>query len=177
MNRRLSALLLCAALGSAATGWAQSLAPNAPSGPGAGPGAGEHKHGWGRHDPARMQEMVAKRLAALKQKLAITPAQEGAWSAWASAMMPPATRPARPSRDEVARMTTPERLDLANQAMRQRTTRMEQRSAATKTFYAALNAEQKKTFDEISLRHFARMHGGGHGGHGGPGMHGGPRGG
>jgi hypothetical protein len=48
---------------------------------------------------------------------------------------------------------------------------MDKREEATKTFYAALNAEQKKIFDS----EHARM-GAPHGGHGGPGMGMGPMG-
>ena len=47
-----------------------------------------------RADPAkrmaRMQEHRAKRLAALKDKLKITTAQEGAWSSFTASTQPPA---------------------------------------------------------------------------------------
>src|SRR5688572_763279 len=65
-------------------------------------------------DPARRQEMrqlrMERRLAALKLKLAISGAQEGAWNAWANAMKPSGPRQ-RMDRAEFERMTTPERID------------------------------------------------------------------
>ena len=52
--------------------------------------ASPHSERMGRYDPARMQEYMAKRQAAMKAKLQITPAQEGAWTAFTAAMQPPA---------------------------------------------------------------------------------------
>lgn len=48
-------------------------------------------HGrMGRMDPAKMEQMVARRAADLKAKLKITPAQESAWTSFTAAMKPPA---------------------------------------------------------------------------------------
>ena len=127
------------------------------------------QHRMGKHDPAKMKEFMAKRQAELKQKLAITTAQEGAWTAWTGAMQPPAVRPARPSREDFAKLTTPERIDKMREMRAQRQAAMDKRADATKTFYGALSADQKKTFDAESAR-FAGRHGG-RGGHGGPGGH------
>jgi len=128
---------------------------------------------------ARMQERMAQRLGELKAKLAVTPAQEGAWNAWTSALKP--TPHQRPDRAEIAALTTPERIDRMRAMRAQRNADMDKRMDATKTFYAQLNAEQKKTFDAESLKflggkggHHGHGHGHGHGrgeGHG----HGGPR--
>jgi periplasmic protein CpxP/Spy len=104
---------------------------------------------------------MAQRLAELKQKLAITPAQEGAWTAWTSAIKP--TPHQRPDRAEFVRMTTPERIDRMRAVRAQRNADMDKRMDATKTFYAGLSAEQKKVFDAEGLR-FMR---GGKRGHGG----------
>jgi hypothetical protein len=126
----------------------------------------------GRGDPAKMHQMrterMAQRLAALKQKLAITPAQEGAWTAWTTTMQPPAQPHQRPDRAEFAKLTTPERIDRMRTVRAERTALMDRRADATKTFYAALNADQKKTFDAETLQ---LMHRGGRHGrhHGGPG--------
>ena len=106
----------------------------------------------GDRDPAQMRERMAKRMGALKQKLAITPAQEGALTAWTNAMKPPAQRMERPSRVEFARMTTPERIDRMRALRVQRQQQMDNRMDATKNFYAALNEQQQKTFDEESMR-------------------------
>ena len=119
---------------------------------------------------ARMQERMAQRLAELKAKLAVTPAQEGAWTAWTSALKP--TPHQRPDRAEIARLTTPERIDRMRAVRAQRNADTDKRMDATKTFYAQLNAEQTKTFDAESIKFLGGKgghHGGGHGhgrGHG-----------
>jgi hypothetical protein len=158
-RRHLLAAGLIAAAGFAAVVQAQT--------PPAGPAGG---HG---RDPARMEQMrakmeqrMAKRLGELKQKLAIAPAQEGAWSAWTAAIKP--TPHQRPDRAEIERLNTPERIDRMRALRAQRNAEMDKRMDATKTFYATLGAEQKKVFDSESAR-FMGGHGGGqkHGhGHG-----------
>ena len=90
---------------------------------------------------------MAQRQAHLKQKLGITTAQEGAWAGWTAAIQPPADWK-RPDRAEFERLTTPERIDRMRALRTERMARMDQRAEATKTFYAALSAEQKKTFDQ-----------------------------
>jgi Spy/CpxP family protein refolding chaperone len=112
-------------------------------------------------DPAKRQEWANKRLAELKQKLQITPAQEGAWTAFAAAHQPPANA-MRPDRDAMARMTTPERIDQMRAMRTQRNAEMDRRMEATKSFYAALTPEQRKQFDEQTARH--ARHGDHHGG-------------
>jgi periplasmic protein CpxP/Spy len=120
-------------------------------------------------DPARaqrMQERIARRMAGFKEKLAITPAQEGAWTTWTQAMKPPAHLQ-RLDRRELAQLSTPERLDRMRAHHATRMAEMDRRAEATKAFYAGLTAEQKKTFDEASLRMGKRGHGPrGHGGYG-----------
>jgi Spy/CpxP family protein refolding chaperone len=127
----------------------------------------------GRHDPAKMQAMMAKRQAEMKAKLKITPAQEGAWTSFTAAMQPPARMGGRPTpeqRAEFAKLTTPERIDkmraLRTERMTQMSAAMDKRGEATKTFYAALTPEQQKVFDTEHKKH------GPHGGRGGPGHHG-----
>ena len=100
-----------------------------------------------RMDPAqrmeRMKEHRAKRLAALKEKLKLTSAQEGAWSTFTSATQPPAGPRPHMDRAEFAK-----------------------RAEATKTFYATLSPDQQKTFD-AETAHFGgpRGHRGHDGGH------------
>lgn len=141
-----------------------------------GKASGHHGERMGGHDPAKMQAMVAKRQADMKAKLKITPAQEGAWTAFTTAMQPPAgmmgQRPGAEQRAEMDKLTTPERIDkmraLRTQRMTEMNAEMDQRGAATKTFYAALSAEQQKTFDAEHKR--AGKHGG-RGHHGGSMQH------
>lgn len=115
-----------------------------------------------RKDPAKMQERHAKRLAELKTQLQITPAQEGAWSAFANAMKPPQpSTDKRPDPAELQKMTTPERMDhlhaLHKERVQNRMAAMEQRHQAMKTFYVALDAQQQKTFDAVHARMMGRM--------------------
>lgn len=116
---------------------------------------------------ARMQQRMAERLGELKQKLAITPAQEGSWSAWTAALQP--TPHQRPDRAQFQSMTTPERIDQMRALRAQREAEMDRRMDATKAFYGSLSADQKKVFDAESMRFLARggEHHWHHGHHGG----------
>ena len=128
-----------------------AIAQPQPSPAAGGPARQERREGF---DPARMQERMAQRQAHLKQKLGITTAQEGAWAGWTAAIQPPADWK-RPDRAEFERLTTPERIDRMRALRTGRMARMDQRAEATKTFYAALSVEQKKTFDQetAAFRH------------------------
>jgi periplasmic protein CpxP/Spy len=120
--------------------------------PPAGPMGGDMPHhGMRDHamDPAKMQEHMAKRQAALKQKLQLTPGQEGAWNAWTAAMKPGDFK--RPERGEFEKLTTPERIDRMRALRQQHIAQMDKRAEATKTFYAALTPEQQKTFDAATV--------------------------
>jgi hypothetical protein len=119
-----------------------------------GPGGmmGHEGGHMGRMDPAKMEQMMAKRTADLKAKLKITPAQEGAWTAFTASMKPTGAMMAnRPDHAEMDKLTTPERIDkmqaMHTQRMADMNAEMTKRNDATKTFYATLSAEQKKVFD------------------------------
>ncbi len=157
-------------------------APTATPPAATGKSAGPHEHRMGRHDPAKMQARVAKHQAELKAKLKVTPAQEGAWTAFTAAMQPPAhmgQRPTPEQRAEFAKLTTPERIDkmreMRTRRMAEMSAAMDKRGEATKTFYAALTPEQKKTFDSERMTHGQRGghrdHQRHHGRHGGEAMH------
>ena len=164
-------LLLAGLLASATfcSAGAFAQAPSAPGVPtaetqsGAAPSA-HHK----RMDPTKRMERMrahrAQRMAALKQKLQLTPAQQGAWDSFAGAQQPPA-RPAgeaRMNRAEFAKMTTPQRLDRMQARQTERSAMFAKRADATRSFYAALTPEQQKTFDTETM-HFGPR--GGHAGH------------
>jgi periplasmic protein CpxP/Spy len=118
------------------------------------PRAGMRDH---RMDPAKMQERMAKRQAALKQKLQLSPGQEGAWNAWTAAMKPGDFK--RPERGEFDKLTTPERIDRMRAMRDQHIAQMDKRAEATKAFYATLTPEQKKTFDaEMAHGRHGRRH-------------------
>ena len=167
LHRTLLTAGLLASLGIGAIAQTQTP-PAAPAGPGNAPHQMRGDHG--RMDPqrmeerrVRMEERRAKRLAAFKQKLQITSAQEGAWTSWSGAIQP--VRFQRPDRAEMQRLATPERIDRMRALRSQRQAEMDKRMDATKTFYAALNAEQKKVFDAEGLRYMRGGKRGGHGGH------------
>lgn len=115
------------------------------------------------------EAMMAQRTERLREILQLTPAQEPALKTFMEAMKPPAgMRDAmRAQHQEMASLTTPERLDRMKAMMAQRQAQFDRRAAATKTFYAQLTPAQKKAFDALPP-----MRGPGHGGHDG-GMRGG----
>jgi hypothetical protein len=167
IRKHLVAATLLAGLAASAA-FAQTPPPAGQPGP-----AGQQFAHRGMMDPARMQEhrarmeqRMAERMEFFKFKLKITPAQEGAWNAWTTAMKPPATPPQRPDRAELERLSTPERIDRIRALRAARQAEHDKRMDATKAFYATLNADQKKTFDAASLR-MLQHRGGGRGGHGG----------
>ena len=165
-RQSLPTLLLAGVLATALTATTFGALAQTPPPPAASQKAGPGAEGPRHHGPARMQERAAKRLAGLKDKLKITSGQEAAWSTFTAALKPPAQRPARPDRAEFKKLTTPERIDRMQALRNEGNARMDQRAAATKTFYAALTPDQKKVFDAESLRVFARHgHRGHHGGH------------
>ncbi len=160
-----AALVAGAAVAVAQTPVAPAAAPAVPAAAapaGQAPSLTRGHHG--RWDPARAAqfraERMARRLGKLKQALQITAQQEGAWSAWAGALQPVARQ--RPDRAEFERLSTPERIDRIRALRAQRSAALDQRLEATKTFYAALDAQQQKVFDAAGLRF---MRAGWHGGH------------
>ena len=149
---------------------APQIAPASPATTQAQPGAQpQAKHQHAREDRAqrfeRMKQHRAERLSALKEKLKLTPAQEGAWNSFAASRQPPARSPeqARMDRAEFAKLTTPQRLDRMQARQAERSAMFTQRADATRSFYAALTPEQQKTFDTESMARFGRgEHGGQH---------------
>lgn len=122
-------------------------------------------HGGHGNKPmsAERQERMAKKMAErqnkLKQSLQITAAQEPAWNAFVASMAPPAKGMNRPSRDDMQKLSTPERLDRMQAMKAQRDQHMAARIEATKRFYSALTPEQQKRFDAESHRFMGKGHG------------------
>lgn len=117
----------------------------------------------------RMAERHNKHLNELKGKLQLQASQDAAWVTFAQAMQVPAKPFQRPDRAALEKLTTPERIDQMMALKAQRDEHMRQRAEATKAFYAALNADQKKTFDAETARFMTNRMGmrqdmpGGHG--------------
>jgi uncharacterized membrane protein len=160
---------------------AQHMAQRVQAGTEAGPGSAEmsKKQAWRME---RMQKRMAERQAQLKETLKITPAQEAAWTAFVARTAPEPRMARSQSREDWAKLTTPQRLDKMQALKAERNARMDKRIDATKSFYAALTPEQQKVFDTQRHGGFQRagmkgergMHGErgmmgkhGHGGHGG----------
>lgn len=109
----------------------------------------------------RMQQRRAERMAALKDKLKLSTAQEGAWNTYAAAVQPSrdAKPPQRPDRAAFSQLTTPERLDRMQARQAERAALFAKRADAIKAFYAQLSPEQQKTFDAEGMRMGPRGHG------------------
>ncbi|MGE0099312.1 MAG: Spy/CpxP family protein refolding chaperone [Hydrogenophaga sp.] len=116
----------------------------------------------------RMQKKMAARQAQLKSELKLTAEQEPAWNAFVARTQPLAHPAPRGPREDWSKLTTPERLDKMQAIKTERDARMAQRTEAIKSFYAALNADQKKVFDEkygMGMQRTGLHHKGHHGGH------------
>jgi protein CpxP len=147
-----SILILGAAGG---TAFAQPAPPPAPM-------AGMRHDDGHRHqrpDPAARAQRHAEHLRAALQ---LTPAQEPALNTFVASM----TRPdgmrdhRKGGREQMAAMSTPERLDHMKARMDEHRARFEQHAAATKRFYAQLSPSQQRAFDALQGQHM------GHRGHG-----------
>ncbi len=153
--------LLLATLLAAASTW--SVAQTTPA-PAAGPAATAQASQPGTGPRAqRWAERRAQRLEQLKAQLKLSPAQEGAWSAYTAAMQPPAQRPARMNHAELAQLSTPQRIERMQALQAEHQQFMSQRLDAVKAFYAQLTPEQQKIYDQQSLRHGPAGRGGMHG--------------
>lgn len=147
--------------------WAQAQTP-----PAAAPTQAHAMHHHARMDPARMQQRMAARQAALKAKLNLNAAQDGAWNDYLAAMQPPANGMMGKSRDERRKMfeqfkamTTPQRLDQMAAMKAERDAQMNRRQQATRNFYDTLTADQQKVFDANTMMGGAQGRFGGKGGH------------
>jgi len=140
-----------------------SLAQDATPAPPTQGAAGTTEHHW---DPARMRAHIAEHLSAALQ---LQPGQQAALAAYLDSMKPPGDRADRTGRgpDEMASLSTPERLDRMMARFDEMHVRMSAHVQATKQFYAQLTPSQQKAFDAMSpmmMHHF----GGGHHGMMGP---------
>ncbi|WP_240538313.1 Spy/CpxP family protein refolding chaperone [Rhodoferax sp. PAMC 29310] len=122
-----------------------------------GQGMHQSEGRMGHMNPEKMQAGMAKHQAELKTALKITAAQESDWTKFTTTMAPPAdSMIKRPSREDMAKLTTPERIDKMKTMRTEQhavmSAAMDQRADATKAFYATLSPEQKKVFDEKAMR-------------------------
>jgi periplasmic protein CpxP/Spy len=101
-----------------------------------------------RFDPAAMQQRRAEHL---RTALQLRSDQEPALQAFLASHKRPDMAARRAEREQLKTMTTPQRLDRKAARMAEAQTRFQQRAAATKTFYAALNPAQQKAFDAMRV--------------------------
>jgi len=136
-------LLITAGLLSSLSGTV--LAQAAPMAEGQRPARMEKMH-------ERMTERHTKHLNELKAKLQLQASQDAAWAAFSQAMQAPTKPWPRPDPAALEKLTTAERIDKMQAFKAQRDEHMQKRAEATKTFYASLSPEQKKTFDAETAR-------------------------
>lgn len=115
----------------------------------------------GQKDDGKWAERRAERMTELKEKLKLTPEQEAAWDAFASASQPGmrhmgADRQAM--RGEFEKLNTPQRLDRMQAMSEVRRARMAERAEATKAFYAQLTPAQQSVFDAEAMPKRHRDH-------------------
>jgi hypothetical protein len=184
MKTKFQLSLVSALVAASGWAWAQNAPAEAPGGQMGGHAQmqsqmhsqmhGQMQGGQHMHDTTHMQgehrgqwraAHQAKRQALFKAQLKLTPEQEGAWTTLMGALQAthhPA-RPAHPDPLEMAKLSTPERLDnmqaLHAQHMGEMSAAMAQRNQAIKTFYAVLAPDQQKVFDALSLHMMGRFMG------------------
>ena len=144
---------------------ALAVAQNRPPPPNA-PAAGPTAPGGPGAFAARAKDRMDRRAKALHDVLNIRPDQEAAFQAYEAAMRPNMTRKADlrrggPQAAQPVPSTTPERLDRMAARMADMQKAFATRAAAIKTFYAALNPDQRHTFDSLPMLEGDRMGGGG----------------
>jgi protein CpxP len=115
--------------------------------------AGEGHDQGAKHEQmkAKWGERAAKREQKLHDTLKLTAAQEAAWATYRSAVKP-AARPEHGQRGDWKALPAPERMARRIEMAKQHLATMEARLGATTAFYGVLTPEQKKLFDENSMR-------------------------
>ncbi len=95
----------------------------------------------------KMAAFIEKRQAELHKQLNLSTEQEPAWKTFTEKMQA-ALPQDRPNREEMRKLSTPERMDKMLALMKAHEQQMETRAAAIKELYAVLTPEQRKQFDE-----------------------------
>jgi Spy/CpxP family protein refolding chaperone len=138
-----------------ATGAAATIPAVAWSHGGYGGGGMCEHHGMmrgARMDPKEMAEWQDKRLSALKEKLAITKEQEGAWQAYVAEAKKRGELMGR-MRELAEAKTTPERHARHIAIEKERLTAMERMTPVLQQLYDTLTPQQRATFDSEHPRH------------------------
>lgn len=151
MNRHRRQLFVAAALLAAGTVAHAQLPAAEENGP-AGGKMRHRRHGGKRrfqHDPERR----AQQQQAFKDELQLSESQQAAWDRYQHAIQPQARSRDEHRHEDWSNLSTPERLDRMQARQAERQQHMEQRMQAVRDFYAQLNPEQQKAFDQRARRH------------------------
>jgi hypothetical protein len=113
------------------------------------------------NDQTRLSALVhaniVKNQSALHDKLDLSVVQEPAWQAFVESMPMP-SKPNRPDRITMEKLTTPERMEQQLTALREQEAKMTANLLALKTFYAALTPDQQKEFDDYHAKMARKAH-------------------
>lgn len=116
-----------------------------------------HHCGHQRFSEEDRAAMMRKRQADLHDKLGLNASQEAAWSTFVSKFTPPSEKD-KPNFDEIAKLSTPERLDKMQSLAQSHLSKMQTRNTDIKTFYSVLTPQQQKIFDTEFLPHHGMHH-------------------
>jgi protein CpxP len=146
---------------------------------GRAPPTAEQREAWKQQHEARLHEAMEAHAKRLHDILNLRPDQDAALHAFIAAMAPPRHEGMmmRDKPEDMATLTTPQRLDRMAARMAEHQTEFQNRAAAIRQFYAALSPEQQRAFDALPPMMEHDHHGGmgrhgmapGHMGHDGPG--------
>ena len=117
--------------------------------PGCGEGGMMFQGAASGDSKGKFAAFIEKRHAELHKQLNLSAEQEPAWKAFTENVQA-ALPQGRPNREELRKLSTPERMDKMLATMKEREKQMESGAAAIKEFYAVLTPEQRKQFDEQS---------------------------
>lgn len=161
-QRTLSAAIATAALAGSFTIAAHAqtaAAPTAAPAAATAPAPAVHHQGKRAHKTVDFAKVHAERAAHLKTILQLQPKQQADWDKYVQATTPAPRNHAESKRPDMRKLTTPERLDHAQQLRKARTAKAEQREQATRSFYSSLTTSQQQAFDAVTAqrhgKHFA----------------------
>jgi hypothetical protein len=144
----------------------QTTAPNAQ--PSTAPQNAQHRdQTQGRRDFRQRMDFTARaeaRIAYVKAKLKITPAQQAAFDHYAQVIRDNATtmqknfQDMRDQRDQHKNMSAVDRVEQRAKMAQSRDQYEQQYLAAFKPLYTSLSADQKKVADDLATPHFGHGH-------------------
>ena len=120
-----------------------------------------HQGHHGPMTPEKMHAMMEHHMQHLHDQLALTAAQEPAWTEFHTHMKPADEMPL-PNLDAIEKLPAPERMARKLAMMKTHQAWMESRIPIVTAFYQQLTSAQQKTFDH-DFMHFSGGHHGQHG--------------